>query len=72
MFPDEMTVDLDTWNTVYGRPAQQMRTLYFAAVVSNFLLFSYTRLAGNAGLKKSPKVRHLRTIAQLCRGYFRN
>jgi len=26
-----------------------------------------TRLAGNAGRKKSPKIRHLRTIAQLCR-----
>jgi len=25
------------------------------------------RLAGNAGRKKSPKIRHLRTIAQLCR-----
>jgi len=26
-----------------------------------------TRLAGNAGCKKSPKIRHLATIAQLCR-----
>jgi len=26
-----------------------------------------TRLAGNAGPKKSPKIRHLDTIAQLCR-----
>ena len=26
-----------------------------------------TRLAGNAGPKKSPKIRHLGTIAQLCR-----
>jgi len=26
-----------------------------------------TRLAGNAGPKKSPKIRHLRTIVQLCR-----
>jgi len=26
-----------------------------------------TWLAGNAGLKKSPKIRHLGTIAQLCR-----
>jgi len=26
-----------------------------------------TRLAGNAGRKKSPKICHLRTIAQLCR-----
>jgi len=26
-----------------------------------------TRLAGNAGRKKSPKIRHLGTIAQLCR-----
>jgi len=26
-----------------------------------------TRLAGNAGRKKSPKIRHLRTIAQHCR-----
>ena len=26
-----------------------------------------TRLAGNAGAKKSPKIRHLGTIAQLCR-----
>jgi len=25
------------------------------------------RLAGNAGCKKSPKIRHLETIAQLCR-----
>jgi len=46
MFPDEMTVDLDSWNTVYGLPAQQMRTLYCAAVVSNFLLFSSPNLSG--------------------------
>jgi len=26
-----------------------------------------TRLTGNAGCKKSPNIRHLRTIAQLCR-----
>jgi len=31
-----------------------------------------TRLAGNAGRKKSPKIRHLHTIAQLCRAYLRN
>ena len=29
-----------------------------------------TRLAGNAGAKKSPKICHLRTIAQLCRAIF--
>jgi len=29
-----------------------------------------TRLAGNAGPKKLPKIRHLRTIAQLCRAVF--
>jgi len=28
---------------------------------------SCTRLAGNAGPKKSPKIRHLDTIAQVCR-----
>jgi len=26
----------------------------------------YTWLAENAGRKKSPKIRHLRTIAQIC------
>ena len=29
-----------------------------------------TRLAGNAGRKKSPKVRHLGTITQLCRAIY--
>jgi len=29
-----------------------------------------TRLAGNTGRKKSPKIRHLGTIAQLCRAVF--
>ena len=29
-----------------------------------------TRLAGNAGPKKSPKICHLDTIAQLCRAIF--
>jgi len=29
-----------------------------------------TRLAGNAGPEKSPKIRHLGTIAQLCRAIF--
>jgi len=29
-------------------------------------LMCYTRLAGNAGPKKSPKIRHLGTITQLC------
>jgi len=28
------------------------------------------RLAGNAGRKKSPKIRHLRIIAQLCRAVY--
>jgi len=31
-----------------------------------------TRLAENTGRKKLPKIRHLRTIAQLCRLYLRN
>ena len=31
-----------------------------------------TWLAGNAGPKKSPKIRHLGTIAQLCRAILRN
>jgi len=31
-----------------------------------------TRLAGNVGPKKSPKLRHLGTIAQLCWLYLHN
>jgi len=30
----------------------------------------FTRLAENTGCKKSPKIRHLRTITQLCRAIF--
>ena len=81
----------------YGRPAQQMWTLYFCPWVLlsfSFLACSqplqigclpyfhtwcglsanlrcrsetcYTRLVEHTGRKKSPKIRHLRTIAQIC------
>jgi len=101
-----MHIIIEDPSDIYGRPAQQMRTLYFRPMVSIcFLLIFFfcfsspnlsgrrldvyhtsthgvavysanlecrsemccTQLAGNAGRKKTPKIRHLGTIAQLCR-----
>jgi len=43
----------------YGRPAQQMRTLYFCSVVSFFYLFFFPRLISAATDWMSTILRHM-------------
>jgi len=58
--------------TLWNRAGHYIFVLWLILLSSSIFLSSpnpsgRTRLAGNAGRKKSPKNRHLGTIAQLCR-----
>ena len=55
---------------LWNRAGHYIFALWFLLLLSFFFFFHRmccARLAGNAGPKKSPKNRHLGTIAQICR-----